>query len=700
MCFVHKKKSVLSILCTAFTMVVVAQEKVDSTAVKNEQLDEVVVTATRTVRQLSSLPLPVQAISKQEIQAMNAVRLSDLLAQQTGITTVPDFGGGEGIQMQGFDSEHVLILIDGMPLVGRSAGTLDLNRIAVANAEKVEIVKGASSSLYGSEALGGVVNIITKEPNNGVSSLVQYRAASFNTHDVNATVGYKKDKFSLEVFGNRFENGGYNLDEDGATSVTDGINTVEPFTNYTGQVKVGYQFSDKTNLKVLGRLFHQNQDYKASELLEGETTNKEYNSYFKLNHEFSTKWQANLETYVTQYKIDEYLDDVDTNERYSTDFFNQLFIRPEARLTYQPNAKHTLLLGTGYTYERLNRTNFSTTPENKAPYLYAQHEGQLTDKLSTIVGARFDMHNQYASQLSPKVALRYQFNTKLSAKASVGYGYKAPDFRQLYFNFSNSTVGYTVLGYNVVEEELAQLQENGEISRVVVDLEQFNAKLNPESSLNINLGIDYKFSNVWKAGINIFRNDINNLIDTRVVANKTNGQNVFSYYNVNKVFYEGVEFNTRYVPNKNLILSAGYQLLFAKDKAAIDAFENGEVYARNESGSSFALSKRQYFGLFNRSRHMANVKVFYTYQPWKIDANLRGTYRSKYGLYDSNGNNYLDTYDTFVAGYTLWDVAVNKKLGKHYTVSIGAENILDFTDTQNISNIQGRVLYGKLTFNL
>ena len=75
--------------------------------------------------------------------------------------TVPDFGGGEGIQMQGLDAQYVLILIDGVPLVGRSAGTLDLNRISVGNIKQIEVVKGASSSLYGSDALGGVINIIT-----------------------------------------------------------------------------------------------------------------------------------------------------------------------------------------------------------------------------------------------------------------------------------------------------------------------------------------------------------------------------------------------------------------------------------------------------------------------------------------------------------------------------------------------------------
>ncbi len=81
---------------------------------KTENLDEVVITATRTLRQLSSLPLPAQMISKKEIKSTNSVKLIDILNEQTGLVTVPDYGGGEGVQLQGMDSQYTLILIDGI----------------------------------------------------------------------------------------------------------------------------------------------------------------------------------------------------------------------------------------------------------------------------------------------------------------------------------------------------------------------------------------------------------------------------------------------------------------------------------------------------------------------------------------------------------------------------------------------------------
>ena len=200
-----------------------------------------------------------------------------------------------------------------------------------------------------------------------------------------------------------------------------------------------------------------------------------------------------------------------------------------------------------------------------------------------------------------------------------------------------------------------------------------------------------------KLEFNLFKNSIKNLIDTRVIANKTNGQNVFSYFNINEVYTQGLEFSMNWKPSNNFKLSTGYQLLYAFDKEAVNSFENGEVFAReNPSSPSFELNKSDYFGLFNRSRHTANLKLYYKSINSNIDSNIRLTYRSKYGLLDGNGNGYLDSFDTFVNSYIIIDSAINKKLNKNYNIAIGVDNLLNFTDTQNISNISGRIIYTKL----
>ena len=667
-----------------------SQKEVSTDTILPVHLEEVMVTATRTIRQLSAVPLPVQLISKKEIKRVNALRLTDILNEFTGLITVSDFGGGEGIQMQGLDAQHTLILIDGMPLVGRLAGTLDLNRLSIGNLTQAEVVKGASSSLYGSEALGGVINLISEQPKTGLHGDFSYRYATFNSQDAQATMNFGSKKIKVNSFFNRYSSDGYSLNN------TSTVPTVSPFENYTLSSKIHFDISKSSNLMISGRYFTQDQDYQAQGELEGETSADEWNLTGKYSYEFSKSWEAIAELYLTQYQANEYLNETN-GESFSSDFYDHRLIRPEIRASWTPKKGQSLIIGMGINNESLNRSNFSTNPETNAPYIYAQFDGKINDAFSIILGSRFDAHSEYASQFSPKIALQYRLNDQFALKGSLGYGFKAPDFRQLYFDFSNATVGYTILGYNAVEGALSRMQNLGQISNVLVSLDEFNIGLKPENSLGINVGSTFRLNNNFKTSINFFRNNINDLIDTKIIANKTNGQNVFSYTNINKVYTQGIELDGSWSLDKKFKISAGYQLLYAKDKTAINAFENGEIFARlTASSPSFVLDKNDYFGLFNRSRHMANLKLYYDIPDWNLDANIRTTFRSKYGIIDANGNGHLDRYDPFVKSYLITDIALNKTLYEHYRFSVGVDNLFNFKDPQNISNIAGSLFYTKL----
>ena len=667
--------------------------QVDSTNLV--KLEQVFVTATRTNRFISTLPLPVHIISKRDIEQANSVRLNDILNEQTGLITVSDYGGGEGIQMQGLDSQYTLILVDGMPLVGRLAGTLDIMRLTTANIKKIEVVKGASSSLYGSDAMGGVINIITENPEKGFNVKLNYRLETFSTEDMSAVLNYKKAKFGLRAFLNKYSSNGFDLNPKTE------LKTVDPFVNYTFNLKTEYSFSKQSNFYLSLKYFNQNQDYNASAILRGESSIKEWSSNLKFTREFSAKLRAYFEFYATVFKTDNYLINSENGTFFDSNYFDQQLIRPELRVQYKFNEVNELIGGIGYSHESLDRTNFSVQPKFNAPYVYLQYDSNLTNDINMIIGARFDSHNKYRSQFSPKAAVRYSLNKKWSLKGSVGYGFKAPDFRQLFFDFTNSTVGYTVLGFNVANSALAQLQSQGEIANLIISPSDLKNTLSPENSISTNIGVDYKLSPKLNFKVNFFRNNINDLIDTRVIANKTNGQNVFSYYNVNKVYTSGFEIDGKWKPFNQLKITGGYQLLFAKDKEAEAAFEKGDVYARKDPVSpAFQLKKEDYFGLFNRSRHMVNLKLFYMLPKWKAFANVRLTYRSKYGLLDSNGNNYLDVYDDFVEAYSILDFSINKTFFKNYSLNIGIDNLFNFTDPQNISNIPGRIIYAKLNISL
>ena len=330
-------------------------------------------------------------------------------------------------------------------------------------------------------------------------------------------------------------------------------------------------------------------------------------------------------------------------------------------------------------------------------YAFLQYDYNPTDKWNILAGFRYDNHQEYQSQWSPKFAVNYKVNQNFSLKSSIGYGFKAPDFRQLYFDFSNSAIGYAVFGYNVAETKLDDLDVQGQIL-FRYDGIDFNSELKPENSINFNLGSYYEKEN-FKWETNFFYNSISNLIDTKAIAQKTNGQNVFSYFNIDEIFTYGIENNFHYKIN-NFKFSLGYQYLVAKDKSVLKAIDKGEVFARDQTTlASFQLKKDDYFGLFNRSKHTANFKVLYTIPTLKTAINLRVFYRSKYGIADSNNNQILDNYDAFVADYFLTNLSITKDIQDNLSLQMGANNLLDFTNPNEISNLSGRQLFARLQFN-
>ena len=657
------------------------------------QLEEVMITGTKTLRVVSSLPLNASVIKKEEIEKTNATRLSDIINEELGLITISDFGGAEGIQMQGLDSEYTLVLIDNQPLVGRSAGSLDLDRISVGNIKQIEIVRGPSSSLYGNEALAGVINIISDEPKKGLNGKISSSYETHNTIDSNFFLSFMDEKFKSSIFLNRYSSDGYDLNND------DELKTVNEFKNFTSHLKLAYTFSNKFNIALNSRNYTQTIDNIASSTLSGESFTSEDNLNLIFSYK-SNKIKTDLEVYFTSYFGDEFLDDEDGN-RFSESFYDQILLKPEIKSVYNINSKKEIVVGLGYKYETLNRTYFDTKPKQNSPFIYFQYDFNPNEKINLILGARYDKFDDYKSQVSPKFSGIYRINDNNSIKLSSGYGFKAPDFRQLYFNFSNSTVGYSVIGYNVIEDVLNQLIDEGQIANIVVPIDEFEDPLSPENSFGVNLGYNSDINEKISLSANIFSNSAKNLIDYRVIANKTNGQNVFSYYNVNNVSTYGFEIQTKFKADNFLNYSLGYQLLYAYDLDAREAFDNGEIYARlTPSSPAFRLNKSDYFGLYNRSRHMGIFKINYNNLEKKFSANLRVRYRSKYGLYDSNSNNYLDKYDIFVKGHFTANITINQNVNDKTTISGGIENIFNYLDSENISSLSGRIYYLRIKHNL
>ena len=669
----NKNNFVLFFLCFfALQLSAQAQETQNQDSILTQDLDEVVVTATRTLRQLSSLPLPVTLIPQKQIAKTGVTRLNEILNEQTGIVMTPDatIGGGEGVQIQGIASDYVLVLIDGVPVVGRSGGNLDLSRFAIGNIKQVEIVKGPSSSLFGSEALGGVINIITERPTTEkISGQVSHRTATFNNQNSSISLNQRKGALGYSLFVDRLSTDGYDLAPN-----TEG-QTINPFFNYTLNGRLFYNVSDKLRLFASGRYFLQDFDVPS-----GTSEERDGNAHLRLQQQVSQDAQLEYELYYTNYVTNEQtLDPIDDTLLLDNDF-DQKLLRPEIRYHHSFTPTKTLTLGTGYTFERLNRSLFADQVTFDSQYVFAQYDFKPLSRLNLIAGARFDHHSEYNAQLSPKLSARYELSDALNLKASIGSGFKAPDFRQLYLDFTNAAGGgYSVFGKEVEAAGIQLLQENDEIANLVVDPSDLGERLDAESSVGYNLGLGYKKGRL-RADLNVFRNDFQNLIDIRILASKTNGQNVFGYINRESVYTQGVELDLSYRLFEHLQLSAGYQLLYAFDKDKEEAVRNGEVFGRDPNTlATVRLERDDYFGLENRSRHTLNAKLFYEVQRWDANANLRVVYRSRFGLTDRNGNDLLDELDNaFVEGYALVNLSFGKTFYKHYQVQVGANNLLDF----------------------
>ena len=127
------------------------------------------------------MPIATEVISVKEISESGAVTVSELLSQRAGVSTSVNVDGGAIFNMLGLDSRYILILKNGQPITGRYNNRVDLNQISIGNIKKLEITKGPGSAMYGTDAMGGVINIISKEPSEALELDLAYRASSFDT---------------------------------------------------------------------------------------------------------------------------------------------------------------------------------------------------------------------------------------------------------------------------------------------------------------------------------------------------------------------------------------------------------------------------------------------------------------------------------------------------------------------------------------
>lgn len=670
-------------------------------------MEEVVVTATRQERRLGNVTIPVNLIQRKQIQQAGSLRLRDILQEQPGIQLTSNFG--TGIQMQGLNPEHTLILIDGQPLVGRTSGVLDVSRIALAGIKRIEVVKGPSSSLYGSEAMAGVINLITENPTQplleaslryGVADPDQgwgipFKRNSFQQTEADLQATYFIGKLKVRHSNNLLFADGVSFRPFSQDRIP------RPIHRITHQTSIQQNLGNRAELKLLARY---NQDRFQQEFSVrnngvtidsyGRELNSELNIQPTLFFRISEKIRLHTRGYLTSYSGDQKLRFVQKPDSSYLDRFEQRLFRIEEQVHIKKK-NYTVTAGVGFQLEQANSTRYdalANQKQNNVSYVFAQWELNTGEKWISIWGARYDHHTLFAGALTPKWSLRYQAKPNLSFTASVGQGFKAPDFRQLYLNFTNTVAGgYSVFGTQDAIRVINELNRLGQIAELKPDFTKLTS-LRPEHSTGINVSMQYNPTPTITSQLSVFRNDIQSLIDVRQVATRTDGSQLFSYLNVNRAFTQGLETSLQWQIHKNWSINSGYQLLLTGDKEEWEQILQGKEYVRESNGSSRVMNKKDYIGLPNRSKHQGQLKVKYEDREARY-VFIRLLYRSRWTVANSNGNGVHDVQDEYANGFVQLHIAGGLPINNTISLQAGIDNLLNYQDIFYLPNLAGRTVF-------
>ena len=633
------------------------------------KLDEVVVTATRSEISLENSPIPTEVIGKKEIEQLNLITMQDLL-QVKGIQVAPVSSGG--FQLRGLSSEYVLVMIDGVPIAGRESGALDVSNINLANVERVEIVKGSMSSLWGNHAIGGVINIITKK--GGKPSLsVNTQYGTNNTSLLGLSGTFGKDKFknvSKVTLGN---SDGFDIDPD-----TYGKNVL-PFSllNITNRST----YNDGVNSFSLGASYF-NKQSKGNTITETNTSgqqietieeNKSDNLILDLNY------KRTFGKYVSEIKLSN--SSFSNSNKASFTFFGQPVERldestqnifqPEMINSYNWNEKNQTTFGFGYRGYTYDTERYGGERNLNSSFGYVQHYLNL-DKLNIVAGGRFDSYAEFGSNLAPKISAKYDLG-KFSINTSVGGGFRVPDFRTLYLTLGGFSQGFYVLGSELIEDEINFYQSNNQIAFLTYDINDINS-LSSETSISYDFGVSYKINNRSKIGVNVFQTNTNDLIESVFVGQFINQTALFGYTNISEATFKGIEFEGLYQKG-GLRLDGSYQYL--------------ETEATKKDGTEFFLGERP--------KHLTNLSASYTTTN-KYSFVLNGVHKSEYFFRDIDGGGTQDENE-FVPQHTLLNGIISKQY-KKFNIGFGVNNILDFTNREYLKQQNGRTIFGKITYKL
>ncbi|WP_321491408.1 TonB-dependent receptor [uncultured Desulfobacter sp.] len=505
-----------------------------------------VVTATISEKTLEEAPGSVQVITDLEIREMGTASVDEVLEQAMGLMVATDTGRAKVANIRGTGNKRSLVLIDGRRL---AAGYKDFNstdQIPVTMIQRIEIVRGPGCAIYGSDAIGGVVNIITKKAPDKASGGLTARYDSHLDKDSDggmgsAWVGSDLGKTSFILSGSSQNINGW--DDDGL-SPDDGDD--KELNSAAG--RIAYALTDASNLSAGFEYFaleQQGERTYLSQSRERSAEDSRLNYFLQYDNQIARDGKLLVRAYRSEHdnEIDFSPTASVTGEEDAERWLNQM----EARYTGPIMEKHLLSVGAEFRQEgREDSTGADNDLDNTS--LFIQDEFQIFSPLYILAGLRYDNHSEFGGQFSPKASLIYGILDELRLKASIGKGFRAPSISELFVTSYRSK------------------------GKIVIDP---NPDLAPEESLSYELGIEGEKGS-FSGGVTLFRNDIDNLIEEQFTGRTDSGNNKISYYqyqNVAEARTQGIEARADIKLPWNLSTGASVTWLDTENKETSEELE-------------------------------------------------------------------------------------------------------------------------------
>jgi outer membrane receptor for ferrienterochelin and colicins len=506
-------KRLFLVMLTAILILIVSVS--GAAAEEIMELKQLVVTANRYQEDSFDLPINIEIIDEEQIAKSQANNLGDLLKNSAGIQ-IKDNGGPGGqktIHLRGSSASQVLILLDGQKINSSQNGEFDLAQILLSNVKKVEIIKGPASAVYGANALGGVVNIITKTAADLQKSELVLGMGSANTYQTSFNYGTRLNKGDIVFSFGSLNSAGFRDDTDH-----------DELDRYFLSTKINRSLTPNTKL-LFALNYHDSQKDIPGTIStptpEAEQETKRNTYQLKLLNQLAHK-DTEL---VIYYKDQNQIYDEDTTISGESDHKTK-------ELSYNLNqiqyfARNTLSYGVEYNKDKIDSSD-NGKHDFVTKSVYLNDKIKLAERITVNAGLRYDDHEKFGSATSPRIGLVYKLNRHNNLFFSYGEAYRTPTFNDLYWPKTKYSEG--------------------------------NSDLEAEESKSYEIG--YK-SNYNSFGLNLsfFRRESDNLIDWAAQDDK-----IWRPSNVDEAQADGIELNLSKSLTDKFKLEYQHTYLDSRDK--------------------------------------------------------------------------------------------------------------------------------------